>query len=255
MTASSKLVAIVLTFNEEAHLPDCLASLRYLTERVMVLDSGSIDRTGAIATASGATLVTRTFDGYASQRNAALDLAEGSEWVLFLDADERLTRAGADEIREAIRTAGPDVAAFWLPRLNVFFGRIIRGGGWWPDEQARLLRRGRARYDPSRQVHEIVAIDGQSLTLREPMIHLNYASWREFIRKQRLYTRRRVEQSSEATPRRRAYVGAPVRELWRRFVRLKGYRDGLTGLFLAGVLAFEEVRAVRLLRSRGHASE
>lgn len=255
MTAGPCLVAIVLTLNEEAHLPDCLASLRYLTERVIVLDSGSTDGTPAIATASGATLVTQPFDGYASQRNAALDLADDAGWVLFLDADERLTRAGAVEIREAIATAGPDEAAFWLPRLNLFFGRIMRGGGWWPDEQARLLRRGRAHYDPSRQVHEVVEIDGTSRTLREPMIHLNYASRREFVAKQRAYTLQRVEQSAVAIPRRRAYVGAPARELWRRLVRLKGYRDGLTGLFLAGVLASEEARAIRLLRSRGHARE
>ncbi len=250
MTASPCLVAIVLTLNEEAHLPDCLASLRFLTDRVIVLDSGSDDRTKEIATASGARVVAREFDGYASQRNAALNLVDDAEWVLFLDADERLTRAGADEIQEAVGTAGTDLAAFWLPRLNVFFGRIMRGGGWWPDEQVRLLRRKRVRYDVSRQVHEVVEIDGASRTLREPMIHLNYASRPEFIRKQRLYTRRRVEQSSEATPRRRAYIGAPIRELWRRFVRLKGYRDGLTGLFLAGVLAAEEARAVWLLRSK-----
>jgi hypothetical protein len=83
------------------------------------------------------------------------------------------------------------------------------------------------------------------------MIHLNYSSRREFIAKQRAYTNRRVDQSAgEPTPRRRAYLGAPARELWRRFVRLKGYRDGLIGLFLAGVLAMEECRAVRLLRAR-----
>jgi hypothetical protein len=139
-----------------------------------------------------------------------------------------------------------------LPRRNLFFGRGLRGGGWWPDEQARLLRRGRAHYDTARQVHEVVQFDGTSRKLREPMVHLNYASRREFVAKQRAYLLQRVEQTpAGAIPRRRAYVGGPVREFWRRFVRLKGYRDGLTGLFLAGVLSFEEARAVWLLRSRG----
>jgi glycosyltransferase involved in cell wall biosynthesis len=245
------LTAIVLTLNEATHLPDCLASLRSLTDRIIVLDSGSTDGTRAIAESSGATIVTRPFDGYANQRNAALDLAD-SEWVVFLDADERLTGPGIAEIKDAMRNATPDLTVGWLPRRNIMFGREIRGGGWWPDEQARLLRRTRARFDPDRQVHEVVMTDGASLRLTEPMIHLNYRNRREFIAKQRAYTNRRVAQSfGEPVPRVRAYVGAPARELWRRFVRLKGYRDGLTGLLLAGVLAMEEIRAVRLLRAGG----
>ncbi|HEX5166791.1 MAG TPA: glycosyltransferase family 2 protein [Thermomicrobiales bacterium] len=245
------VVAIVLTLNEAEHLPDCLASLRLLTDRVIVLDSGSTDGTQAVALAAGAEWHTRPFDGYASQRNAALELACDAEWVLFLDADERLTEAGASEIHAALASAGTEIAAFWLPRRNIFFGRELRGGGWWPDAQARLLRPGRAHYDPTRQVHEVLVVDGGSRRLRVPMIHLNYASRREFVAKQRDYTRQRVDGSDDDdVPRLRALAGAPVREFWRRFVRLKGYRDGLTGLFLAGVLAIEEARAVVLLRAR-----
>jgi glycosyltransferase involved in cell wall biosynthesis len=243
-------VAVVLTLDEEEHLPGCLASLAPLTGRVVVLDSGSTDRTVAIARQAGAEVVTRAFDGYASQRNAALDLVGDADWVLFLDADERLTEAGAAEIRQRLGSAGTDVAAFWLPRRNLFFGRELRGGGWWPDFQARLLRPGRARYEEARQVHEVVRIDGDSEQLREPIVHLNYASRRELLDKQREYTRRRVAQELglRGAPRRRAYVLAPARELWRRFVTLHGYRDGPTGLFLAAVMAREELRACRLLR-------
>lgn len=246
----TRLTAIVLTLNEATHLSDCLASLRPLACQIAVLDSGSTDGTQAVAASAGATVLTRPFDGYANQRNAALELAK-SEWVLFLDADERLTGAGVAEIRATIATARPDLAVCWLPRRNIMFGRPLRGGGWWPDEQARLLRRTRAHYDPGRQVHEVVVADGASRRLTEPMIHLNYASRREFITKQREYTNRRVAQTGQGQPpRRRAYLGAPARELWRRLVRLKGYRDGLTGLFLTSVLAFEELRAVWLLRRR-----
>ena len=88
---SGKLVAIVLTLNEEDHLPACLASLRGLTDQVIVVDSGSSDGTHGIATANGAELQIRAFDGYASQRNAALEIAGNAEWVLFVDADERIT--------------------------------------------------------------------------------------------------------------------------------------------------------------------
>jgi len=245
----SCLTAIVLTLNEERHLPDCLASLRLVSDDIVVLDSGSTDRTFDIAESSGARVCLRTFDGYASQRNAALDLVCDAEWVLFLDADERLTEAGAREIHRHLST-GPDTAAFWLPRRNLFCGRALRGGGWWPDEQARLFRYGRVRYDESRQVHEIAVVDGPSVRLHEPITHLNYDSRREFVAKQRHYTDIRVHEARAggSIPRRRAFGSAPIRELHRRLIVHRGYRDGATGLFLATVLALEEFRTVWLTR-------
>jgi glycosyltransferase involved in cell wall biosynthesis len=242
--------AVVLTLDEEQHLAGCLQSLRLLTDHVLVLDSGSSDRTQEVAREEGACVSVRPFEGYASQRNAALDLAAPAEWVVFLDADERLSVAGAGEIATSIARAPAGVAALWLPRRNIVFGRALRGGGWWPDYQPRVLRRGRARYDEARQVHEVVVIDGASRYLSEPLLHLNYASRREFAAKQRAYTERRVRAAALPAPRRRAYLGAPARELARRFVRLGGYRDGVTGLFLASVLAVEEARACYLLRRR-----
>jgi glycosyltransferase involved in cell wall biosynthesis len=245
------LTAIVLTLDEERHLPACLSSLRQVTDDIIVLDSGSRDRTVEIAEAAGACVRTRPFTGYASQRNAALELAPTAEWVLFLDADERLTAAGASELHA--RLAGETaVAAFWFPRRNLFWGRELRGGGWWPDEQARLFRWGCVRYDETREVHEVAVIEGPSAWLREPLVHLNYDSRREFIGKQRAYTRWRVREALEsgAVPRRRAYLSAPARELHRRLVVNRGYRDGMTGLFLAAILAVEELRAVWLVRRR-----
>jgi glycosyltransferase involved in cell wall biosynthesis len=252
-----RLIAIVLTRNEEQHLPGCLTSLRPLGAPVLVLDSGSTDRTCELARAAGAQVERRAFDGYANQRNAALalalDLAPGAAWALFVDADERLTPALTAELTRVIATAQLDPAGYWIPRRNIVFGRTLRGGGWWPDYQARLLRLGRARYDVARQVHETVLFDGPTGKLRAPMLHYNYATRREFIAKQRAYTRRRVTQARTAglRPRRRAYLGMPLRELYRRFVRLHGYRDGLTGFLLAAVLAWEELRAVWLLRREG----
>lgn len=247
------MTAVVLTFNEERHLPDCLVSLKPLTADVLVLDSGSNDATVAIARAAGARVAIRAFDGYASQRNAALDLVSGSEWVFFLDADERLTSSGVEEISAAVRDASGSVAAFWVPRHNVVWRRTLRGGGWWPDHQCRVLRQGRARYDPDRQVHEVVQLDGESIYLTEPLVHLNYESRREFMLKQRAYTLRRVSEHGTVVPRRRAYLSRPLREFTRRIVHERGYRDGWTGLFLASVMALEEVRECRLLRLRAGA--
>lgn len=242
------VAAIVLTLDEAEHLPGCLASLARLTDRVLVLDSGSSDGTLAIARAAGARVEARRFDGYASQRNAALELVD-TPWVLFLDADERLTPEGADEIATFLDHAD-DVAGARTPRYNVVFGRALRGGGWWPDRQTRLLRRERATYDERRQVHEVVVLDGRAVDLASPLVHLNYATRGEFVRKQRRYTEREAVQAigEGRTQRRRSYLAAPARELVRRFVLLRGYRDGWTGLFLALVLAVEQVRLVWLVR-------
>lgn len=243
------LTAIVLTLDEEEHLPGCLASLMRLTDRVLVLDSGSADRTVEIARTSGAAVATRPFDGYANQRNAALDLVD-TRWVLFLDADERLTPDGAIEIAAFLDHVANDVAGARIPRHNIVFGRALRGGGWWPDHQTRLLRHSRAHYDARRQVHEVVTLEGRAIDLVTPLIHLNYETRREFIRKQRHYTERAAVQaiSDRHVPRRRSYLAAPAREMLRRFVLLRGYRDGFTGLFLAAVLAFEQARLVWLER-------
>jgi glycosyltransferase involved in cell wall biosynthesis len=249
-TTSTGVTAIVLTLNEAAHLQGCLNSLRQLTDDVVVFDSGSIDATRDIATSGGARVESRAFDGYATQRNAALGLPNLAAWVLFLDADERLSLAGAAEMQQQVADAGDDVAAFAFPRRNVFFGRTLRGGGWSPDYQTRLLRIGRAIFDADFQVHERVALDGACRRLTTEVVHFNYASWHEFREKQREYSRQAARDLVRAghTSRRRCYVGMPLREWKRRVVSLRGYRDGWLGLRLSFVMALEQARICWLVR-------
>lgn len=241
------LAVIVLTKDEERDLPACLASVAGLARQLIVLDSGSSDRTLAIAEAAGAELHTRPFTGYASQRNAALALAT-EPWVLFLDADERLTEAGRAELRATLsHTNGRDdaPAGYWLPRHNEFFGRRVRGGGWWPDYQLRLLRPDRARYDERREVHEVVALDGPDARLREPLIHRNYDSWSEFRARQRAYADRHARDLARqgVTTRPWTYATMPLREFHRRYVTLAAWRDGALGLRLAAAMAWYVARA------------
>lgn len=240
------LTIIVLTLNEERDLPLCLASVAGLPARVFVLDSGSTDRTVTLAREAGATVHTRPFSGYASQRNAALTLTD-TPWVLFLDADERLTPAGRAEIATVVAAPLADSApvGYWIPRHNEFFGRRLRGGGWWPDAQLRLLRPERARYDESREVHEVVILAGPSATLREPLIHRNYDSWGEFFAKQRDYADRHARDLVAQGVHTRPWTpfSMPVREFRRRFVTLGAWRDGALGLALSGAMAWYEGRA------------
>ncbi|MGN6565488.1 MAG: glycosyltransferase [Thermomicrobiales bacterium] len=251
-SAPLPLTVVVLTKNEERDLPACLASVADLAERVVVLDSGSTDRTVAIAQAHGALVRTRPFDGYASQRNAALDLLAdpalaASLWVLFLDADEQLTPAGRAEIRAALAAPITDdtPTGYWLPRYNEFFGQRLRGGGWWPDEQLRLLRRDRAHYDTSREVHEVVVLGGPAAHLREPLIHHNYDTWGEFHAKQRAYAAHHARDLARrgVPPRPWTYVNQPLREFRRRYLTLGGWRDGRLGLQLALAMAYYEWHA------------
>ncbi len=250
------LTVIVLTRDEERDLPGCLASVAGLAERLVILDSGSTDRTVAIAREWTPHVHSRPFDGYASQRTAALALA-AHPWVLFLDADERLTPAGRAEIRALLAppdrlTAPPDGApvGYWIPRHNEFFGRRVRGGGWWPDYQLRLFRRDRARYDFTREVHEVVILEGTTARLREPLIHRNYDSWAEFHAKQRAYADRHARDLARrgVRPHPWTYVTQPLREFRRRYVALGAWREGRLGLALAASLAYYEGLAHLRLR-------
>lgn len=239
------LAAIVLTFNEEQHLPDCLASLQWADE-VIVFDSLSTDRTVAIAQAAGARVVQRAFDDYAGQRNAALE-ATGAEWVLFVDADERVTPELAQEVRGVV----PQPAAgWWIPRHNYLFGKLTLHAGWYPDYQLRLLRRARARYDPARPVHELVQLQGEAGHLRSPLIHLNYETVAEFIAKQTVYAAYDAQRLALGGVRARPHhlLTMPVRQFWWRFVTLAGWKDGLHGLrlsLLMGRFEFEKYRRLQ----------
>ena len=239
--------AIVLTLNEERHLPDCLASLSWADE-ILVFDSGSTDATARIASAAGARVVTRAFDHYAGQRDAALR-SVSSEWVLFVDADERIPEALRDEIRSVL--ARPE-AGWWIPRHNYLFGRLTKHTGWYPDYQLRLLRREKARYDPTRPVHELVLLDGVAGHLTQPMVHLNYETVGEFVKKQTYYAAYDADRLALEGVRAKPHhlLSQPLRHFWWRFVTLQGWRDGFHGLRLSVLMARFEFEKYRLLRSR-----
>lgn len=230
--------AVVLTLNEEKHLPDCLASLAWADELV-VYDSFSADRTSGIARSYGARIIQRTFQNYASQRNAALQ-AVAADWIFFVDADERATPAVGAEIREV--TGRSDIAGWWIPRHNYIFGRLTLHAGWYPDYQLRLLRRGRARFDPERPVHELALLDGPEGHLQQPLVHLNYDTVDEFIAKQHSYAAydASVLRRHGRRPAGRQILTAPLRKFYWRLVTLQGYRDGWHGLRLSGLMAYFE---------------
>ncbi len=243
----------IIARDEERHIGGCLASVRGLADEIVVLlDDRSVDQTGVLCQAHGARVYVEPWRGYPAQRNRALALCQG-EWVLFLDADERVTPALHAEILAITARSQPDIAAdelsapmiagYWIPRQNIFFGQTLRGGGWYPDYQLRLLRRTQAHYDERRLVHELVQVAGTTRHLNGHLLHYNIEHLGEFWHKQTSYAlaEARTLAASGQQARWRTFVGAPLREFWRRFIMLHGWRDGLLGLFLCGTLAWFEV--------------
>ena len=254
--APPTITAAVLTHNEIEFLAGCLVSLRWADELLVLVDDGKpaeAETLADIARQFTDRVLVCPFLGFPHQRNRALDVARG-DWVLFVDADERVPPSLAAETRQFVldaasgTEAAPDGA--WIPRRNVIAGEWVRWAGWWPDHQLRLLRRGHARYDESALVHEVAALDGPAATLREPLLHLNYETLAEFRSKQAHYARleARTLQERGTRARRRSLVGQPVRELRRRLIELGGYRQGPLGLALASEMARARLRTYRELR-------
>lgn len=242
------LAGVILTRNESAQIEACIASLTF-ADFVLVFDSFSNDDTVALAQNAGAEVIQHAFKDYARQRNAALNAVTGrADWVLFVDADERVTPELATEVQAVIQK--PDYAGWRIPRHNYIFGKLTLGAGWYPDYQTRLLRVGAARYDPERQVHELVLLDGPEGTLTQPFIHYNYQDTAQFTAKQQRYTAydARILYEAGIRPKPQNYFLQPWRQFWWRFVTLKGYRDGLHGLRLSLLMAWYELRKYVLLR-------
>ncbi len=231
-----KLSAVVLTKDEERNITACLDTLGWVDE-LIVLDSFSQDATISIAQAKGARVHQKPFLDFPTQRNAAMGFASG-DWLLFIDADERVPRELAAEIRQKIMSE--EISGWWIPRKNYIFGKLIRHAGWYPDFQLRLFRRGRARYDEGREVHEVVILEGQAGYLENPLIHLNYDNIAQFLSRQCFYAEleARMMYRQGMRTRWRNFLLQPLREFKRRYITSEGYRDGLYGLLLSILMAY-----------------
>jgi glycosyltransferase involved in cell wall biosynthesis len=165
------LSVAMIAMNEEANLPRTLQSVKWADEIVLV-DSGSRDRTIEIAKSFGAKTSFHQFGGHGEQKNVALDLCTG-DWILLLDADEVLTPELQIEIQQLL-AAEPSFDAYWIPRLNLYFGRWIRHGGFYPDRKLRLFKRGVARLGEGVGPHSTPQFGGPKGKLKGDMLHYAY---------------------------------------------------------------------------------
>lgn len=227
-----RLSVIVITKNEESAIVDCLASVAWADE-LIVVDSGSTDRTVELCRGyTDKVHLTADWPGFGRQKNRALALATG-DWVLSLDADERVTPELRREIEAAMDHPAGRVA-FAMPRRSSYCGRPMRHSGWWPDYVVRLFSRGRGRFSDD-LVHERLIVDGPVRRLTSPLVHEAFGSLEEVLDTMNRYSSAGAALMHERG-RRATLTGAILHGLWSFFhtyVIRAGFLDGREGFLLA----------------------
>jgi glycosyltransferase involved in cell wall biosynthesis len=231
-----RVSASIICQNEEAHIEACLASVAWCDE-IVVVDSGSTDRSVELARKLATRVVHHDWPGYVAQKNFALEQATG-DWVLSLDADERCTPELRDAILAAL-SAQPDLAGFEVRRHVFYLGRWIDHGGWYPDWKLRVVRRGHARWagvDP----HDKLVADGPTARLDADLVHFTYGRFADHIGTLQRFSEV-VAGEWVGQGRRfslvRALVHPPVKFL-ECFVWKRGFLDGWPGFVIAATSAF-----------------
>ncbi len=227
------LSVVLATFNEEKNLPDCLNSVKNLADEIVIVDGTSQDETVAVAKKFHAkVLVTENHQVFHINKQKAIDMAS-MDWILQLDADERVTPESVAEIKRVINSS-PEENGYWIPRKNWFLGRFLMKGGQYPDYTLRLYRRGKGRL-PQKDVHEQAVVDGKTGYLEFPLEHISDPEFKRYLLRFGRYT------DLMATQLREKHVGKnPIAfikymismPLWwflLTYFRHKGFMDGWQG--------------------------
>jgi glycosyltransferase involved in cell wall biosynthesis len=272
------LSVVIITYNEEANIGRTLETVKRLVAddkgEVIVVDSGSTDRTVEIARSSGAKVFIEDWKGYAAQKNSALEKASG-DWILSLDADESIDSELLADLLEQPSVSLPKqqpsltlhdpgrgaraaagASGFWIARKNYFLGRWIQHGGFWPDRKLRFFRRGSARFE-DRLVHEDVKLEGPTGVLSGALVHNCYSTLSGYIDHMNRYSSLGARMAVRSGSRRFNLVNLVLRPLatfvYNYFFRL-GFLDGREGLLLhlyhAAYVSWKYAKAWELSRSK-----
>jgi glycosyltransferase involved in cell wall biosynthesis len=232
-TTHPKIAAVIITKDEERNIAACLESLRWVDE-IIVVDACSVDRTVDIARSYTDRVFVRPWSGYGPQKNFGIDQAR-ADWILIVDADERVTEELREEILRTLRQAPPaEVAGYEVPRRNVFYGKWIRGSGYYPDYQLRLFRRAAGRYDDV-LLHEHLRLTGRVERLAGPLNHDSMPTIGRHVRKMMRYTTLGAQEKLKRSSRVTAWeIGAHhLGTILKTYLLRRGYRDGIHGLLVA----------------------
>jgi len=235
----NSLSVVVSVFNGEKELEDCLKSVSWASE-IIIVNNSSTDKTEEIARRYTDKIFTRPNNPMLNvNKNFGFSKARG-EWNLCLDADERITPELAQEIKSEIRNPKSETNGYWIPRKNIIFGKWIEHTGWYPDHQLRLFKRRKGRF-PEEHVHEMVKVMGEIRYLENHIVHYNYKNISQFLQKlAAIYGPNEAEQLIKKgySFDWRDAIRFPVKEFLSRFFAREGYRDGFHGLMLSLLMAF-----------------
>jgi glycosyltransferase involved in cell wall biosynthesis len=253
-----KLSVALITLNEELNLSRTLDSVMPLVRdgqcEIIVVDSGSTDRTLEIARSYGAKIFVEPWKGFAAQKNSAIEKATG-DWVLQLDADEALGSGLAEEINAALAKSENPVG-FWIPRKNYFLGRWIKHGGFYPDPKLRLIRRGAGKFEEY-GAHPTIKVEGPTGWLKHALIHNAYPTLRGYVDHMNSYSSSGAEVAFTKGHRGFSLINIVVRPkltfLYNYIFRL-GFLDGREGFLLhlyhAVYVSWKYAKAWELSRKR-----
>src|SRR5579863_1640236 len=230
-----KITATIIAFNEERNIARSIESLRCVDE-ILVVDSGSVDRTVELASKLGARVVETHWHGYAAQKNYAAEQAQ-NDWILSLDADEALSESLEGEIW-TLKKKGPAYDAYTVPRLAQYLGRWILHCGWYPDRKIRLYHRAKAKW-VGNFVHESVEVNGRVGHLESNLLHFTCDSLSEHLKTMNRYTTLAAEElvSRKEKIRLRNMILDPAWTFTKTYLFQRGFQDGLEGLTIAYMAA------------------
>ncbi|MFH0864205.1 MAG: glycosyltransferase family 2 protein [Candidatus Gottesmanbacteria bacterium] len=236
----AKLSVVISAFNEERNIIDCLVSVHGLADEIILVDNTSTDKTVEIAKEFQAKIYSQPNKPMLNiNKNYGFSKATG-DWILNLDADERITPQLREEILTILHSPSSDINGYWIPRKNIIFGKWIQHSLWWPDEQLRLFKNGKGKF-PEQHVHEYIQVDGKTGHLKNPMDHQNYSSVSQWLYKMdNIYSNNEVENflTSKKELHWTDALKWPVSDFLKTYFSQQGYKDGLHGLVLSMLQAF-----------------
>jgi len=251
--SKNKLSVVLAVYNEEKNIQRCLRSVKPVADEIIVVDGSSTDKTREIAKKIGARVIKTTNKKmFHINKQTAINHAQYN-WVLLMDADEKISQKLADEIKSLIINGQLSVNGYWIPRKNIIFKKWIKHTGWWPDYQLRLFKKDTLHF-PCQSVHEHPKLKGKSARLKNPLIHYHYSSVSQYLKRLDRYTDNDrdvfIKQNQEL--KWQDFLIKPADEFIKRFVAWEGYKDGLHGLVLSLLQSFFQfVVCVKVWEEKG----
>lgn len=256
LSEKQHLTALVITYNEEHNIKTVLDHLAFADE-IIVVDSFSTDKTFEIATSfQNVKIVQRKFDNFASQRNYALSLAQNF-WILFIDADERLTPKLQEEITSVINQKD-SFSAYYVYRTFMFKNKKLRFSGWQTDKIIRLFKKDNTFYNHEKIVHEKLITEGETGKLRNKLIHYSYSNYNDYKQKMILYGKLKVQEEllKKTKPNFFHFYIRPVYQFLNQYILRLGFLDGRKGITicylnaLSVAVRFRELKKVMISKQQ-----